>query len=75
MHLIQLNEERKLKKLEELTYKLSMDPEVVAKREAEAAEKLKLEEEEKKKKAEEERQARLGKNEVQSVVSTTQLQS
>ena len=48
MHLIQLNEERKLKKLEELTYKLSMDPEVVAKREAEAAEKLKLEEEEKK---------------------------
>ena len=61
VHLIQLNEERKLKKLEELTYKLSMDPEVVAKREAEAAEKLKLEEEERKKKAEEERQARLGK--------------
>ena len=48
VHLIQLNEERKLKKLEELTFKLSMDPEVVAKREKEAAEKLKIEEEEKK---------------------------
>ena len=45
MELIQMNEERKQKKLEELTFKLSMDPEIVAKREAEAAEKLRLEEE------------------------------
>lgn len=49
MNLIQANEERKQKKLEELTFKLSMDPEIVAKREAEAAEKLKLEEEAKQK--------------------------
>ena len=49
MNLIQANEERKQKKLEELTFKLSMDPEIVAKREAEAAEKLRLEEEEKQK--------------------------
>lgn len=59
VHLIQLNEERKLKKLEELTFKLSMDPEVVAKREKEAAEQLKLEEEEKKKKMESDRLKRL----------------
>ena len=39
-----------------------MDPEVVAKREAEAAEQLKADEEEQKRKAEEERQARLGFN-------------
>lgn len=49
MNLIQANEERKQKKLEELTFKLSMDPEIVAKREAEAAEKLRLEEEAKQK--------------------------
>ena len=61
VQLIQLNEERKLGKLEELTFKLSMDPEVVAKRETEAAEKLKLEELELQKKKDEERQARLGK--------------
>ena len=59
VHLIQLNEERKLKKLEELTFKLSMDPEVVAKREKEAAEKLKLEELENKKKIEADRIKRL----------------
>merc|ERR1712106_243542 len=59
VQLIQLNEERKLGKLEELTFKLSMDPEVVAKRETEAAEKLKLEELELQKKKDEERQARL----------------
>ena len=37
-----MNEARKQKKLEELTFKLSMDPEVVAQREAEAAAKLKV---------------------------------
>ena len=42
MNLIQMNEARKQKKLEELTFKLSMDPEVVAQREAEAAAKLKV---------------------------------
>merc|ERR1711935_264919 len=56
VQLIQLNEERKLGKL---TFKLSMDPEVVAKRETEAAEKLELEELELQKKKDEERQARL----------------
>ena len=42
VNLIQMNEARKQKKLEELTFKLSMDPEVVAQREAEAAAKLKV---------------------------------
>ena len=59
VHLIQLNEERKLQKLEELTFKLSMDPEVVAKREKEAAEQLALEEEQKKKQIELDREKRL----------------
>lgn len=54
-----MNEERKQKKLEELTYKLSMDPEVIAKREAEAAERLLEEEEAEKQRKEEERQKRL----------------
>merc|ERR1711990_628488 len=59
VQLIQMNEKRKLNKLEELTFKLSMDPEVVAKREKEAAEQLKLEEEEKKRKKESDRLKRL----------------
>ena len=58
-----MNEARKQKKLEELTFKLSMDPEVVAQREAEAAAKLKAEAEAEKKRIEEEREKRLREEE------------